>query len=135
MAIVIASAHLNDNKFLKAFSECELPPASFRHGDHLRLGWIYLHRHPFPAALKLVRTGIQRYAAHYGVPRLFHNTITTACMWLLSTHDEVTFEEFIGDNEYRLNPGLLDRFWTPATLNSDAARLDWVPPDREALPN
>jgi hypothetical protein len=135
MAIVIASAHLNDDEFLKAFSECELAPASFRHGDHLRLGWIHLHRHPFPAALMLVRTGIQRYATHHGVPHIFHETVTTAWIRLLSTHDETSFDEFIGDNEHRLNPGLLHRFWTPATLNSEAARLAWVPPDREAIPN
>ena len=71
MAIVVASASLNDNEFLEAFTKCELPLSSFRHGDHLRLGWIYLHRHSFAQALVLVRTGVQRYAAHHGMSHIF----------------------------------------------------------------
>ena len=135
MSIVIASAGLGDDEFLEQFANCTLPAASFRHGDHLRLAWLLLHRFPFDEALTIVRESIQRYAAHLGVPQLYHETITTAWVKLLATHDEASFNEFIVKNEHRLDLGLLLRFWTPEALESDAARLDWVPPDRAALPN
>ena len=135
MATVVASAHLNDDEFLAQFNDCRLPLSSFRHGDHLRLGWIYLHRYPFTEALALVRAGIQKFAAHHNASHIFHETVTTAWMRLLSTHREESFGEFIRGNEHRLTLELLHRFWTPATLNSEAARTGWVSPDRNALPS
>ena len=135
MAIVVASAELSDEEFLAAFANCELPLSSFRHGDHLRLAWIQLHRKTLEEALSAVREGIQKYAAHHGQSRLYHETITAAWVRLLATHHEATFEEFIASNVHRLNPGLLHRFWSPEMLQSEAARLTWVAPDRKALPN
>ena len=135
MALIIASAGLEDEDFLAAFSSCALPLSAFRHGDHLRLAWLQLQRNPLDEALKLVGNGIRRFAAHNGVPDIFHETVTTAWVKLLSTHRESNFEEFIAVNEYRLNQALLHRFWTPSLLNSEEARRGWVPPDREALPN
>jgi CDP-diacylglycerol--glycerol-3-phosphate 3-phosphatidyltransferase len=134
MAVVVASAEIGDDEFLAAFTSCALPPSSFRHGDHLRLAWLLLHRKPFDEALTLVREGIQKYAVHVGAPHLYHETVTTAWVKLLATHDEATFAEFISNNEYRLNLDLLHRFWTPAVLDSPAARSSWVPPDTADLP-
>ena len=135
MAIVVASAGLSDDEFLAAFASCQLPPALFRHGDHLRLAWLQLHRKPLDEALTLVRDGIRRYAAHLGVPHLYHETVTTAWVKLLATHHEPSFAEFLAGNQDRLNVRLLHRFWTPAVLDSEAARLGWVPPDSRPLPN
>jgi hypothetical protein len=135
MAVVVASSELSDEEFLAAFTRCELPPNRFRHGDHLRLAWLQLHRLPIEEALTSVRDGIQKFAAHHGQSHLYHETITVAWVRLLATHHERNFEEFLAFNEHRLNRELLERFWSPAVLSSDAARLGWVPPDRKALPN
>jgi hypothetical protein len=135
VAILVASAGIGDDEFLSAFTSCELPLASFRHGDHLRLAWLLLHRKPFDEALTLVRDGIRRYAAYHGLPNLFHETVTIAWLRLLATHHEPTFAAFIADNEHRLTPTLLHQFWTPEVLQSESARLHWVAPDRLALPN
>jgi len=135
MAVVIASAQLTDDEFLAAFDSCQLPASSFRHGDHLRLAWLQLHRQPFDDALTSVRDGIRKFAAHHGVPQLFHETITVAWVKLLATHHERSFAEFLTLNERRLNPGLLHRFWTAELLGSEAARHGWVPPDKRALPS
>jgi hypothetical protein len=135
MPLVVASAGIGDEEFLAAFHSCELPASSFRHGDHLRLAWLLLHRKPFAEALTLVREGIRRYAEHLGVPHLYHETITMAWVKLLATHHEATFAEFIAANEYRVNRELLHRFWTPGLLDSAAARSCWVPPDRAVLPS
>lgn len=135
MAVVIASSNLSDEDFLTAFNSCELPLASFRHGDHLRLAWLYLHRKPFNEALELVREGIQRYAAHHSASHIFHETVTVAWVKLLATHREASFAEFIKGNESRLNLGLLHQFWSPDALDSQAARRSWLPPDKAPLPN
>lgn len=134
MAIVVASAHLDDDEFVTAFCECRLPLSSFRHGDHLRLAWIFLHRYPFSQALAAVRKSIQRFATNYGVSHIYHETITTAWTTLLATHHEASFEDFIAANEYRLNRELLYRFWKPETLQSEVAKLQWVKPDNAPLP-
>ena len=135
MAVIVASAGLNDEEFLGAFASCALPLASFRHGDHLRLAWLQLHRHQPDEALALISSGIRKFAEHHRVPHIFHETVTTAWVKLLATHREADFAEFISKNGHRLNGALLHRFWTPNLLDSEAARQGWVPPDRQALPH
>ena len=134
MALTIASAYLDDDAFLAAFHACRLLPASFRHGDHLRLAWLMLHTYDTDRALSAVRAGIRRFAAHHGVAHIFHETVTGAWIRLLATHDERDFATFVEANAERLNQRLLLRFWTEETLNSPAARSAWVPPDRMPLP-
>ena len=134
MHLTVASAHLSDDEFVKAVTSCELPLASFRHGDHLRLAWWYLHHQSFDGALSSVRQSIMRLAAHNCVPHVFHETRTTAWMILLNTHREETFGQFISENEHRLSPALLHEFWSPAALQSDAAQAAWLQPDRAPLP-
>jgi len=134
MALTLASAHLNDDDFLEAFHTCRLDNSQFRHADHLRLAWIHLHRQTLEEALRQVRAGVQRFAAHHNVPHLYHETITVAWMYLLATHHESTFEEFLAKNESRLGKDLLFRFWSPELLDTREAREAWVPPDRQGLP-
>ena len=135
MPVTIASTHLSDDEFVKAVESCELPLATFRHGDHLRLAWWYLHQQPFERALESVRKAIMCLAEHNGLGHIFHETRTIAWVRLLNTHRESTFEQFITQNEGRLSSDLLNEFWTPASLQSDAARMGRVSPDRAPLPN
>ena len=134
MPPAIATAHLSDAAFLAAVSSCALPLEQFRHGDHLRLAWLELHSRPYPDALEAVRAKIQRFAARHGKAHIFHETITTAWVALLATHEEPTFAEFVRANDERLNAALLHRFWSPEALASDAARAAWLAPDRNPLP-
>lgn len=131
----MASTQLSDAEFVEAVEGCELPLAAFRHGDHLRLAWWYLHDQPFERALESVRKAIMRLAEHNGLGHIFHETRTIAWVRLLNTHGESTFEEFIALNDGRLCSDLLNEFWTPASLQSDAARMGWVSPDRAPLPD
>ncbi len=134
MPLKPASSALSDAEFLAAFHACSLPPACFRHADHLRLAWLHLHQHPLEIAAERVSNGIQAYAKHLGRPELYHETITVAWVCLIASHDEPTFDEFLKLNEHRLNGELLHRFWSPELLNSDTARKQWVAPDRMELP-
>ena len=135
MALTIASASLSDEQFLTAFAACTLPLSLFRHGDHLRLAWLCVHREPLEEAIASVRRGIRRFALSHGVPNLYHETLTRAWVTLIATHSESSFAEFIAKNEERLTPALLHRFWTAAALESEDARYRWLPPDRARLPD
>jgi hypothetical protein len=130
MSLTVASSHLDDEEFLLAVRDCTLPATAFRHGDHLRLAWLLLHRYPFLEALSKVRHSIVSLAKTFGAKGLYHETITRAWVSLLATHEEATFSEFIELNEERLNLELLHRFWSPDVLHSEAARLNWIAPDR-----
>jgi hypothetical protein len=130
----LATAHLTDDEFLEAFHSCRLKTSEFRHADHLRLAWLHLTREPYETALERVRNGIQAFAKHHNLNGLYHETITTAWMRLLATHQESSFNEFLTVNESRLSSKLLHHFWTPEILASPEARSGWVPPDRRELP-
>lgn len=134
MSIVVASAHLSEDEFLRAVGSCELPLSSFRHGDHLRLAWLRLHRTTVAQAIDEVQRDILRFAAHHGAAHIFHQTVTTAWVRLLASHNEASFDRFLTDNEQRLSSNLLQEFWSPAALQSEAARHGWLPPDRRELP-
>jgi hypothetical protein len=134
MLLQPASSALNDEEFLAAFHSCSLPPACFRHADHLRLGWIHVHRETLQEAINHVCRGIRAYAAHLGKPEIYHETITAAWVRLIASHDELTFADFLIRNEYRLNTDLLYRFWSQDLLLSQRARAEWVLPDRMQLP-
>ncbi len=135
MPLVLASTHLSDEEFLEAFHSCRLPNSEFHHADHLRLAWLHLQREPLESALVKVRAGIRNFAAHHGAAQLYHETVTTAWVRLLATHQENSFDEFLRENEARLNGGLLHRFWTPEVLAGREARERWVAPDRRELPS
>jgi hypothetical protein len=81
-----------------------------------------------------VRAALQAFAAYYGLAHLYHETITAGWVWLLASHQEATFDEFLQANQARLNPDLLYQFWSPEVLASDEARTGFVLPDRESLP-
>ena len=93
MSLPLASAHLSDEEFLRAFHSCQLKTSEFRHADHLRLAWLHLQREPLEEALANVRTAIQKFAEHHGVTGLYHETVTQAWVRLLATHREATFAE------------------------------------------
>ncbi len=134
MPPTIATAHLSDAAFLVAVSTCTLPLDQFHHGDHLRLAWLELHARPFQEALSRIRRTIQAFAAHHGKAAIYHETITTAWVALLTSHREPTFAEFLRANEDLLSAKLLERYWSPQTLFSAAAKQAWIPPDRAPLP-
>ncbi len=128
---------MTDAEFLAALESCTLPPAAFRHRDHLRAGWIYLQAMTFGAALDRMCDTLRRYAASHGQPERYHETVTVAYMSLLQTHRALnpaeTWEQFVAGNPALLEAGLLSRFYDRATLESPLARRVFVLESR-ALP-
>ncbi len=123
-----------DEQFLEAFHSCRLPKEQFTNISHFRLAWLHVHRESLAEAEAQIRTGIRRYAAHLGADGKYHETITTAWVRLVATHREATFEEFLRNNEAKLNLSTLHRFWSPELLASERARQEWVSPDLQELP-
>lgn len=123
-----------DRAFATAFEEGTLP--EFHHVDHVRLAWIYLHRHPVLEALERFVTGLRRYAESKGAFDLYHETITWAYVLLIHERIErlgrqATWQEFADAHPDLMvwQGGLLDRWYRPETLASGLAKRVFVWPD------
>jgi hypothetical protein len=132
---------LTDAEFLERFLQGTLPPASFRHADHVRAAWLTLRAHPGFAGLERYCAGIRLLAAAAHKPGLYHETITWAYLFLIreriarmrEPHD---WTEFAAANPdlFAWNPGALDALYRRETLQSDLARHCFVMPDRIEKP-
>lgn len=125
----------DDECFVTAFERCELANDAFRHRDHVRLAWLYLAREPLPRAIDRFVSGLKRFAAHHGVPNLYHETITWAFLLLIQDRrgrSEVgeAFSEFEARNPDLFSKDALKRFYREETLASELAKRSFVFPDR-----
>jgi hypothetical protein len=127
---------MTDDAFLEAFETGILPKEDFPHGAHLRLAWICLRRDGFVRGSVRVIAGIQAFARLHGATGLYHETVTRAWLALIAgagVEQPATFDAFLAGHP-ELRGRALDRHYSPETLASDAARVRFVPPDREPLP-
>jgi hypothetical protein len=124
---------MTDREFVAAFEACAVANTDFHHADHIRLAWIYLREYPLLEAIDHFSTSLKRFAAHHGVPGLYHETITWA--YLLLIHErmngETTFDAFrtAHPDLFTWKPSVLARYYTPETLASEHARRVFVMPD------
>lgn len=127
---------LSHRDLIGGFEQCTLP--AFRHPEHVRVTWLYLHEMPVEACLGRLREGVKRFAAAKGVDGLYHETITWA--FILIIHDRMqgvedgvieTWEAFVARNPDLLGyrPSILDRFYRKETLASPRAKASFVWPD------
>jgi len=129
---------MTDSEFLEAFEACLIPASEFHHRDHLRLALVYLRRYGAGAAASRIAESIRRYAAHLGKADKYHETVTQA--WLQMVHaaasstQVATLDQLIAKHPELLDKNALDRYYSADLLNSAAARLSFVPPDRFPLP-
>lgn len=131
---------LSNRDFLAGFEACALSPAAFDHRGHLRIAWIYLQAVPLEEAVGRICRGIERFAAHLGVPQKYNETLTAALVRLMAhgggADRSLSFSAFLAANPELVDDaqGLLARHYSPALLESAEARHAFVPPDREPLP-
>jgi hypothetical protein len=127
---------LDDDGLVRAFESCREPAAGFHHADHVRVAWLYLGRMPLLAAAERFTTRLRLFAEAQGKPDRYHETITIA--YLLLIHDRIVargrgrmWREFAEANPDLLawRPSILDRYYSPATLDSATARHTFVWPD------
>jgi hypothetical protein len=118
---------MSDEEFVKAFESCELSPDLFHHADHIRLARIYLDQYGLEAATARFVEYLKKFAAHIGKSSLYHETLTVAWMRLVASVTPGNFSTLL-DKKY------MENFYSPELLATDAARAQFVEPDRAPLP-
>ena len=122
---------------IERFENGSISPDSFRHTDHVRLAFCYLRLYSPLESLEIFSAALKRFAQSHGKERLYHETITWA--YLLLIHERMhrcgghqSWEEFAAANPDLLiwKNGILNRYYTEATLQSDLARRVFVFPDK-----
>lgn len=109
---------MNDSEFIDAFESGALPPAEFRHRDHVRLTWLYLHRHERGEAERRLMDGLRAFAIRAGKPGKFDGPLTMAWVEAIDRARAgcATFDEMVARQ-----PELLDAssMRTAASSSSD----------------
>jgi hypothetical protein len=127
---------MDDEALVRSFEAGEVPEGGFRHAQHVRVAWYYLTRSPLPAALERFCTALKRFAVAQGKPDLYHETVTTAYVLLISERIDRTapadWDSFAAANPdlLRWKPSILERYYTTETLSSNRAKRTFVMPDR-----
>lgn len=128
---------LTDDQLIESFENCTLAAGSFRHVDHVRLAWLYLHRYSVTDAIERLTTGLKRFTKAVGAQGKYHETITW--MFLILTHQRMqqmsgphNWERFAAMNHDLFEHGvrILDDYYNNSTLQTDFARRVFVLPDK-----
>jgi len=128
---------MTDHELLERFESATLAGECFHHAEHVRVAFLYLGRYPVLEALGRFSRGLKNFAAALGKPDRYHETITWA--YLLLIHDRIGRHPELREWEdfARCNPdllvwkgGILERYYSPETLESALARKTFLFPDR-----
>jgi hypothetical protein len=122
---------------LEAFERGDIDADGFDHEGHVFLGWLYLERYPLLDALRLYGESLKRLTANLGVPHKYHETITWFFLAQIDARRRLSgaggWRSFRRQNEDLFEAGtLLARYYSPELLRSDAARRNFLLPDRIA---
>ncbi|MFO0827077.1 MAG: hypothetical protein U0572_02920 [Phycisphaerales bacterium] len=133
---------MDDASLLRAFEDATLPHASWRHREHVKVGYLHLCRDPFDLALPRMRAGIRRLNAAHGVvdtpKRGYHETMTHAWLRLVDAAKRAdgpfdNADAFVAAHAELMQPTLLRLFYTRDRLWSPEARIRFVEPDLDPL--
>lgn len=123
-------------QLVRAFQAGTLDPDGFHHVDHVQLTWALLRRMPLDGAIDQLRDGLKRLVASVGKPDRYHETITVFFATQIhermsAASDDEAWAAFAERNGEVLDAprAFMWRFYREQTLQSDAARLGFVPPD------
>lgn len=126
---------MDDDELLERFAANTLP--AFPHEEHLHVVFAQSARADLAATITFLRDGIRKMAAANGNPGAYHDTRTVAWIRLVVAARAGfggTFEEFLDSHLELRRRDLLDEYYSPDLLNSDAARASFAEPDRAPLP-
>jgi hypothetical protein len=132
-----------DNAFLRAFEDCTLPSAEWRHRAHLKVAYLYLRDLPFGDALAKARTNIKRYNAATNTPealeRGYHETITVSWMRLVDfalreRGPAASANEFVEREAQFLSKEALLKLYSREQLISWRAKAEFVEPNLAPFP-
>lgn len=129
---------MNDAEILTLvdrLERCLLGKSEFRHRDHLAVATTYLYAADLDSALDRMRATLLRFAAHHGVPNLYHETLTHFWMSEISKRLERTL--CLQESIARIQAALADKqlpfaYYRKETLNSPEAKKEFVEPNLTA---
>ena len=113
---------------------CLLGKTEFHHRDHLAVATTYLYAADFDSALSRMRATLLRFAAHHGVPNLYHETLTR--FWLSEIEKRLDRTLCLRESVARIQAELGDkqlpfRYYKKETLDSAEARRTFL--ERESF--
>lgn len=117
-------------EIVRRFEDGSLPPAAFRHREHLLVAWSYVRALPFEeAAYRFVR-GLRAFVVAHGAEDKFHATVTWAYLAILAEllddprTKALPFEAFLAEHPELLDSrdGALAALYGFGGLGSDRAR-------------
>ena len=126
---------MTNREFIDRFETGTLDEA-FHHADHVRLAFAYLSECSVLEALDRFAGALKSYAAARGKSQLYHETITYAYFFLIRERmaraGAIDWDGFAGRNPDLLvwKVGILGRYYSEATLQSDLARAVFLMPDK-----
>ncbi|XP_066291040.1 uncharacterized protein [Branchiostoma lanceolatum] len=134
---------IGDEAFMNAFEDATLLFEDWTHEAHLRMAWNYIRLHGKENAVPKIQRGIKKFNEQNKekVKRGYHETVTQFYIHAVSEAiqkidcPELTFEEFLVQNPHLMDPQLPLYYYSPDRLNSQDARVRFVPPDRQRLPS
>lgn len=111
---------------------CLLGKTEFHHRDHLAVATTYLYAADFDSALSRMRATLLRFAAHHGVPNLYHETLTR--FWMSEISKRLDRTLCLRESVARIQAALADKdlpftYYRKETLNSPEAKKRFVEPD------
>ncbi|WP_295817513.1 hypothetical protein [uncultured Deinococcus sp.] len=116
--------------FKRAFTQATARYGRFSHPAHLYVAWTLLRDLPVLEALVEFRRGLLALAERMGLQGKYHETRTVA--WMLLVLERVDrsedWETFEVRNADLFDVTLLERFYAPDVLGSDAARMGFMVP-------
>jgi hypothetical protein len=128
---------LSDDEFLARFEAATLEP--FHHRDHVRMTWLYLRAHDDDTAARKVADGIRNFATAHGKTAMFHVTLTRAWLRLvraaLGATPGASFADFAGAHAHLLDKDCIYHHYRKETVLAEKARMEWVEPDLQPLPD
>lgn len=125
-----------NEEIIRAFESGEVRADSFHHADHVRLAFAYLSLYAPLTALERFTAVLKEYATSLGKSQLYHETITHAYFFLIrermAREGASDWDEFAASNADLLvwKGGILGRYYSESTLQSELARRVFLFPDR-----
>ena len=125
---------MTDNEILTLvdrLERCLIPPAEFRHQQHLTVAVTYLYGAEPEAALNKMRASLLRFVEYHGGTR-YHETITR--FWMLKAEKHLDRNICLHQSVELVlaalaNKDLIYQYYSRERLNSAEAKKGWVEPD------
>ena len=123
----------SDRPLIQLFLQGEIDNRTFRHADHVRVGFELLQAHDFSTAAHKFSTALKAIAARAGNPGAYHETITLAFLALIAERSATRafddFEDFARANADLMDKAVLERWYEPERLRSEIARRIFLLPE------